>query len=453
MNLYKHRIAWTEGSLLEPQHFQQQERHFEHAMDARMRQTVANCRGFSSLTLDDALLEQGLVALTGGAGIFPDGTPFAFPADAPLPSPCDPGVDCVGEVICLAIPLDVSGAPLVDLSDAPAGARYRVAVAEVADRNRGIAPEASPPIAVLQVGLLQARLASRRAITTMEAALPVARIRERLGNGALRLDENFLPPLLDAHACASLPATINELLGLLTQRLLALGRPDTSASGTGGMSDLLELLLIQSLGEYRLLLGHLLHTRPLHPEALFRALLGLIGRLGATPGCETLALDATYRYDHDDPAAGFVPLVAALRRALSLVIEAPAVALDFRDRGDRIRVCATDPQLRLEKIVFVVAANAPAETLRTRFPAQAKFGPVEKIVQLIDLQLPGARMTAMPTPPRHVPYYPNSVYFEVDARDPLWPDTVSSAGMALSVVGDFPDLRIEAWGLRQGRIG
>jgi type VI secretion system protein ImpJ len=259
--------------------------------------------------------------------------------------------------------------------------------------------------------------------------------------------------MLDVHCNEGLKATVNELQGLLSQRLLALGRPNTSVTGTGGMSDLLELLLIQTLGEYRLLFAHLLQMHPLHPETLHRALIGLLGRLGATPGCETLAMDATYRYDHDEPAKGFIPLFAALRRAMSLVIESPAVSLDFRDRGDRIQVCQVDPLLRLEKIVFVVAANMPADALCGRFPAQAKFGPVEKIVQLIDLQLPGARMVPLPTPPRHVPYYPNSVYFEIDAQDPLWLDTMTSAGMALSVVGDFPNLRVEAWGLRQGRIG
>jgi type VI secretion system protein ImpJ len=453
MNAYGHRVAWTEGSLLEPQHFQQQERHFEHAMDARIRQAIAYCRGFSELSIDDALLEQGLVALTSARGVFADGTPFAFPGDVPPPLPCDAGIDCAGVEICLAVPLDIPAAPLIDLTGTPSGARYRAVDAEVADRNRGIAPEASPAVTTLQVGQLQVRLVPRDALTTAETGLPVARIRERLGNGALRLDEAFLPPMLDVHAGPALPATVNELLGLLTQRLCALGRPNTSVTGTGGMSDLLELLLIQTFGEYRLVLSHLLRTHPLHPETLFRALLGLLGRLGAMPGCENLALDASYRYDHDNPAAGFISLVAALRRALSLVIESPAVSLDFRDRGDRVQVCQTDPQLRLEKVVFVVSADVPGDSLRSHFPAQAKFGPVEKIVQLIDLQLPGACMTPLPTPPRHIPYYPNSVYFETDAHDPLWLATLSSAGMALSVVGDFPNLRVEVWGLRQGRIG
>ena len=91
--------------------------------------------------------------------------------------------------------------------------------------------------------------------------------------------------------------------------------------------------------------------------------------------------------------------------------------------------------------------------MRSYFPAQTKLAPVEKIVQLIDLQLPGVRITPMSSPPRHIPYYPNSVYFEVDNADPMYRDMLSGSAAALSIVGDFPGLRFEAWGLRQGRVG
>ncbi|HGM7842901.1 TPA: type VI secretion system baseplate subunit TssK, partial [Serratia marcescens] len=87
------------------------------------------------------------------------------------------------------------------------------------------------------------------------------------------------------------------------------------------------------------------------------------------------------------------------------------------------------------------------------FPAQVKLGPVEKIIQLIDLQLPGARLLPMASPPRHIPYYPNSIYFEVDHADPIYKEMMGGSAMALSIVGDFPDLRFDVWGLRQGRVG
>jgi type VI secretion system protein ImpJ len=282
--------------------------------------------------------------------------------------------------------------------------------------------------------------------------LPVALIKERTRDGRLILDDNFLPPMLDFRATGWLENATTELLGLIVQRLEAVYRPDVPLS-MGGLSELLELLLLQTLSEYNLKLSHLVTQRHVHPECLFQLLLGLLGRLSTIPGGEKPWARQDLFYAHHEPHNGYFSLFAALRRALSLVIEAPAVALPFVERGDNIYLCQNDAQLRLEKLIFTVNAKLPADTIRTYFPAQTKLGPVEKIVQLIDLQLPGARMMPMASPPRHIPYYPNSVYFEVDHSDPIYQEMMSGTAIALSIVGDFPELRFEAWGLRQGRVG
>ena len=72
--------------------------------------------------------------------------------------------------------------------------------------------------------------------------------------------------------------------------------------------------------------------------------------------------------------------------------------------------------------VFVLAARAdvPAEELRRRFPAQLKVGPVEKIRDLVNLQLPGVPVTPMPVAPRQIPYHAGFVYFELDQANELW---------------------------------
>lgn len=450
MHLSTHRVAWTEGILLEPQHFQQQERHFEYLTNACMRSLQAHCWGFSQLKLDDTLLEQGLVGLQSASGLFADGTPFSLPFHAPLPLPYAPEADCIGEEICLVIPLDIWGNSTIDIAADTANARFHAALAEVPDRNYGISPEATLQIATLQLGQLQTRLMRKSDASSGATVLPVARIRERLSNGALQLDHLLLPPLLDVHGYGWLVNATKEFIGLFVQRLRALEQ--LSRSDTGGLSYLLELLVMQTLGEYRLALQHSLNVHPLHPERLFQQLLGLLGRLSTIPGgAQLVGADKEFPYRHDDLSASFQPLISTLRKALSLIIESPSVALDFRNRDDNIQVCLNDPLLRLDKIIFVVSANCPSEALRNYFPAQTKFGPVEKIVRLIELQLPGAKMTAVPTAPRHIPYYPNSVYFEVAASDAMWPETLSGSAMALSVVGDFPGLRMEVWGLREGR--
>ncbi|MET5013482.1 type VI secretion system baseplate subunit TssK, partial [Burkholderia pseudomallei] len=54
--------------------------------------------------------------------------------------------------------------------------------------------------------------------------------------------------------------------------------------------------------------------------------------------------------------------------------------------------------------------------------------------------------------PRQIPYDAHSTYLEVDSTDPFWKQTHAGSAMALRIVGDFPDLRFEAWGLRDGKV-
>ncbi len=449
--LPKQRVAWVEGMLMEPQHFQQQERYLENYIHTRAKNLGAFNWGLSSLVIDEGFLEQGKFALSHGEGIFPDGSFFAFPSADLAPLPLELDDDCQNKIVCLALSLDMPGNGFMDFGGENKGSRYTVISNEVQDRNIVPGEETLPARAMIQLGQLQMRLCLRETASSAETLIPVAKLGERNSEGMISLNNKFLPPMLDFRAVGWLKGSLNEVLGLIAQRLSTVTRHDGHFS-TGSLSETLEIMLVQTLAEYNLILSHLLNRPLVHPEALFQMLLGMLGKLSIIPGSESLKAGQELFYNHEQSDYGFFQLFAALRRALSLVIESPAVALPFVDRGDHVYLCQNDSQLRLEKLVFAVSAGMPVDQLRNSFPAQVKLGPVEKIVQLIDLQLPGARITAMGAPPRYIPYYPDSVYFEVDSSDALYKEMISGAAIAMSVVGDFPELRFDVWGLRQGRM-
>lgn len=450
--LPKQRVAWVEGMLMEPQHFQQQERFLENAFFSKIGMVNAYSWGVSSLEIDSGLLEQGLLAIKSAKGCFPDGTVFNMPGNDPLPPPMELNDSCQNKIVCMAILRDMPGNAYIDLTQGKRGSRYTVVADDIQDRNIIMdTTEGNVNSALIQLGQLKVRLCLLDAASQSEAILPVAMIGERTLDGKILLDNKYLPPMLDCRASGWIKNATSEVLGLISQRLSTVFRTD-GYYASGGFSEVLEVMLLQSLGEYHLHLTHLLSRPVVHPEVLFQVLLRLLGRLCIIPGSESLIERTEISYNHDRPGSGYFQLFAALRRALSLVIESPAVALPFKDRGDNIYLCQNDAQLRLEKLVFAVSADMPLEQLRAYFPAQVKLGGVEKIIQLIDLQLPGARIIPMPAPPRHLPYYPDSVYFEVDGADNIYKEMMKGAAMALSIVGDFPGLRFDAWGLRQGRI-
>ena len=72
------KVAWSEGMLLRPQHFQQQDRFLYHT--ACQRHNLLNPHGYGvrELVMDQQAPALGQISLVKGTGIFPDGMPFSF---------------------------------------------------------------------------------------------------------------------------------------------------------------------------------------------------------------------------------------------------------------------------------------------------------------------------------------------------------------------------------------
>ena len=80
----------------------------------------------------------------------------------------------------------------------------------------------------------------------------------------------------------------------------------------------------------------------------------------------------------------------------------------------------------------------PPETLRRDLPNQAKIGPVEQIVDLINVALNGIAISALPVVPRQLPYYAGRSYFELDRSSPYWAALARSGGIAIHVTDPTP---------------
>jgi type VI secretion system protein ImpJ len=356
------------------------------------------------------------------------------------------------EIYCLCIQAKHFGQPNFTFSSDDKYIRYKAMDADVYDVNKGLHSEGNQLNVKIQIGQLQAYIKPLSTITNNDVYLPIFKLGEHVGTGKFQPDPVFLPPLLDINCGGWLYEMLNEINRLLYKRIENMSTPDLVIQRTGALTDIIELLIGQAIIKCRLSLTFLLSIQPLHPEKLFAELLKLLGDLNIVPGVGKFSLLNKLTYDHNDLQGTFLPLISSIRRVLSLVIESPTIALRFVNRDDNIFTCVNDPQLRLEKIVIIVSSNIPSEMIRLHFPAQTKLGPIEKIVQLIDLQLPGVRLKAVPTPPPNIPYYANSVYFEAEQADPMWEEMLSSASMALSIVGEYPGLKFEVWGIREGRV-
>jgi type VI secretion system protein ImpJ len=207
--------------------------------------------------------------------------------------------------------------------------------------------------------------------------------------------------------------------------------------------------MLQAINRFEPLLAHQADAGVLHPEELFRVFVSAAGELATftTPAKRPPAL-APYR--HERLRESFEPVMAALRASLSAVLEQAAIPIPIEAKRFGIFVAAVADKTLYTTAVFILAARAdvPAEELRRRFPAQLKLGPVERIRDLVNLQLPGVPVHPLPVAPRQIPFHAGFVYFELDQSNELWEQLKTSGGVAMQVAGEFPGLALDFWAIR-----
>lgn len=437
------RVVWSEGMYLRPQHFQQFERYLEHYVARRTAGLQGAYWGWLELDIDREAYALGRVSLLGGSGVMPDGTPFSFGLED-APAPYEVPADLTDELIVLALPLRrPGGEEVIFAENEGSAARFGVVEREVPDGN---AVALGP--AVLQLAAPRLRLARASTLTADWQAIGAVRVIERRTDHRLVVDTRYIPPVLDVSTHAMLRGMVTELHGLLTQRSEALAARLTQV-GRGGVSEVSDFLLLELVNRYLAVTWHAQQAVQVHPEQLFLDWLKLACDL-ATHTSPTRRPVLWPVYDHDDLAGSIRPLMEELRRSLSAVLEQNAIAIDLEERGHGVRVGRMPDPVLVRDAGFVLAVHAdlPADAVQSRFPTQVKIGSVERIRDLVQLQLPGVGVRPLPVVPRQIPYHAGYHYFELDKSGDMWRQLEKSGGVAMHLAGDFPGLAIEFWAIR-----
>ncbi len=442
---WENKVVWGEGLFLQPQHLQQQERYFERLVRTSTSGLAPFTYGLTRLELDSDLLALGKFAVRTAAGILPDGTPFSIPDDVDHPAPLDLPETLRNAGIYLMLPARQPGAiETAKPTQLETAARFSELEHEAIDTNSGYQSVATVP-----VGKLRLRYAMESDNRAGFVAVGLIRVMEIRADRSVMLDEAYIPPVMVCGASGVLAGFVDLMQGLLHQRATALaGR--MSESDTRGTSEINDYFVLQICNRYEPVMTHLsAAASQTHPEQVYRLLLSLAGDL-ATFFASNRRPPVFPAYRHDDLNATFRPVIRALEGYLSAVIERNAIPIPLQVKKFGIRVGAIPDRSLVTDATWVLAISAqvPAETLRRGFPNQVKIGPVEQIVELINVALPGIPVSALPVAPRQLPYYAGRSYFELDRSGPYWAALAKSGGIAIHVAGDIPGLEIECWAIR-----
>ena len=443
---WESKVVWGEGLFLQPQHLQQQERYVERLVRSSTAALRPFAWGLTQLDLDKDMLTLGKFAVRSASGVLPDGTPFSIPDHDDHPRPIDLPETARNNVVYLILPSrQPGGVETAPPEQIETVARFMTAEHEAGDTNVGYQSVAAVPI-----GQLRLRFALEFEARAGFTAIGLARIIEVRPDKSVMLDESYIPPVLASEASSVLAGSISQVQGLLHHRAEALaGR--VSETATRRAAEIADYLLLQVCNRYEPVLTHMAAiVGQLHPETFYSLAIALAGDLATfTETRKRPVVFPPYRR-HDDLHGTFRPVMAALRQALSAVLEQTAVSIALQERKFGIRVGPILDRTLVTDATWVLAVKAqmPGETLRRNLPNLVKIGPVEQIRELINVALPGIAIRALPVAPRQLPYYAGTTYFELDRSGPYWAALTRSGGIAIHVTGDLPGFEIECWAIR-----
>jgi len=314
----RHRVVWTQGMFLTPQHFQTQEQFLADAVHFRFDASHYANWGVTGLSIDAEALANGVFRLNACSGIMPDGEPVDIPeTDEAPPSRAvvdhfPPNRDSLE--VFLAIPENRPHArnvtvPGPDRTE-PARTRYLAETRMVPDDNLG---EEEKPV---QVARRTFRLLFGDEYRDGFASFRVAQI-IRNAAGIPILNPKFVAPCLNLASSDYLNMLLRRQIEILATKSSTLSAPRRARGkvlADFSPSETANFWLLHTVNSYLPELKHIWKVRHGHPESAYVAMLRLAGALS------TFALEGRPEnlpdYDHDDLGRCFTLLDDRIRELM-----------------------------------------------------------------------------------------------------------------------------------------
>ncbi len=438
-----HNVIWQEGMLLRPQHLQHNDRYYHQQLN-RSRLLGSDAWGFLTLEVDVQYLNLGKVVVTQASGVLPDGSLFEL-SGAMEPLVLQVPVNAGGQAVYLVLPLATEHqveARRPEQSDVLA--RYVAYETEIGDSNAGADSRCQVNCARPDLRLV----VGEHPNDPYYVKLQLAQVLESTREGGVKLDSDFVPTFIYLQGSGYVSSCVKEVTSLLATRGDAIAAR-IQGTGTSAGAQVGDLLMLQLINRVELTLRHYLSQAQVRPEAVFRALLSVLGEL-STFATDNKRAQLAVHYQHGDQGASFRGLMGGIRTVLSLVLEQHAIELPLQQRQYGVLVCPVSDLKLLGAATFILAATAQcdSEELRHRLPAHLKIGTVERIRELVNLHLAGIRVKPLPVAPRQIPFHAGKTYFmlELSARDIT--QLEQSGGFAFHASGQFAELQLNFWAIR-----
>jgi len=435
-------VLWTKGTFLTPQHLQAQDRFVEDSLNFRLQALKFCPWGFTSITIDEERLADGDFLLSKAAGIFPDGLLFDIPDTDPAPPSkalgefFDPGTKSID--LYLTVPdYRIRGLNIAS-AKRDINSRYVAEVRLFRDENDGVTEKP------LQFARKNLRFLAETEPRQGYSALRLARV-EKTEAGTFRLDNGFVPPLLNIGASNYLTGVVRGAVEILSARSTQLSsnrRQKNQSLADFTASDIADFWLLYTVNSYFPLFNHLFSRGNGHPEELYAAMVALAGSL--TTFSQKLHPRDLPLYDHDQLGPLFAELEERLRSLLETVVPTNVVSLRLQSVKNSIYATALSDEKYFSntRMFLALSADAKKEEIISKAPQLLKVGSAAQVEHLINQALPGVQLQHV-QPPSTIPVKLKYQYFSVNQGGGAWDYVRRARNFAVFVPGEIPNPELE----------
>lgn len=442
----KNRVLWTDGLFLQANHFQQQERYFEHQLHTAHKTLAPFYQGLSTLEICQTSLSQGVFRLNAIAGCLSDGCFFNAPHHADLPSHLNLTAEHVGKTVYLSLSTPGAFGDQLQLeSDTKEQKRY--VAKSIETRN---VFEAESNIEALEVAQENLQLHVANHAPEGFSVLKIAKINEVDSLGQVHLDTHFEPARIVINDSNFLNTILRDIINLIDQKLQQ--NYQRAMQATQKASQFNDFMLMQACQRHRGLIEHLAHHSAHHPEKMYLALIALLGDLEFLAGPNKTKRQP--QYQHFDLFTTFTRLFENISQILSISTEQFAVQIELQAQSPIKRVAHVRDRslLTQSRLILCVRANLPSATLVKHVLSTIKIGSDFQLEHIIKYNLPGVGLAPLTQCPSELPAYNDFVYLELQIKGyEQWEQVVQSQTLAIYCPENLPGFEAELWAIKLAR--
>ncbi len=438
------KVIWSEGMLLQPHHFQQQERYFENLIYRTSLDINPYHWGFSNLKIETEYLKMGKFSILECSGIFPDGTAFHCAEGENKPSAIEITNNIKDALIYLSLPHKSHNSQEISFSNAKQSDRYRVSSLEI---NDTIAKEESysAQTSTIQTAKLHLQLIVAKCRPKHFTNLALVKIKEITSDQHIVLDDEFIPPCLNVYASSNLRKITTVLYETIKKRCTTLSE-QILAKQINSSRELIQLNLLLVLSRYKSLLFNIINNQSKHPEQLYCILIQLFSELSVLVH-HTISSETITAYEHNALHKTFSKINAEIEHLLSINLShhAKSITLNLDKQGIWIGKILNNITFKKSKFILSISASSPIDKIKHEFPKQIKVGSHEQIRFLVSRALPGIDLQLLANCPNDLPYSKNCIYYLLKQDHPYW-ETIEKSGLiALHISNRTSGLNLKLW--------